>query len=134
MTFETPQDMSNQAKSRRRDLRARRPRLGTGIFLILLGLLLALNQWHQLPFHDTTRYWPLILIAFGIGRMVDRGPFSPWPHAIILVGLYFELDALGHYDLIRHAWPLGLVWIGLIITLRALRPQPAPASCEWFHE
>jgi uncharacterized integral membrane protein len=122
------------AGNRRRDGRTRRPRIGTGIFLILLGLLLALNQWHQLPFQGTVRYWPLILIAFGIGRMVDCGPFAPWPHALILAGLAFELDALGHHEFIRHAWPLGLVWIGLIITLRALRPKPAPASCEWFHE
>jgi hypothetical protein len=128
MTPDSP-DTSLRPEGRHR---RHRPRLGTGIFFILLGLLLALDQWHQLPFHDTARHWPLIIIAFGIGRMVDRGPFATGPHAAILVGLYFEMEALGHHDWVRHAWPLGLVWIGLIITLRALRPQPAP-PCEWFH-
>ena len=122
------------AGRRLRDARPHpRPRIGTGIFFILLGLLLALDQWHQLPIHDLARHWPLIIIAFGIGRMVDHGFFATGPHAAILVGLYFEVDALGHHEWIRHAWPLGLVWIGLIITLRALRPRPEPA-CEWFHE
>lgn len=129
MNPSTPQAPPQSPERGSRGFRTGRRRLGTGIFLILLGLLLALDQWHQLPFHDTVRFWPLVLIAFGLGRMVDRGVFAPWPHAMILVGLYFELDALGYHHSIRHAWPLGLIWIGLIITLRAFRPQPAP-FCE----
>ena len=128
MIAETP-----DSSMRSRDGRHRRPRFGTGIFLILLGLVLALDQWHAFPIHGITRHWPLILIAFGIGRMVDRGPFATGPHATIVIGLFFELQALGHHELIRHAWPLALIWIGLIITARALRPRTAE-TCEWFHE
>ncbi len=109
-----------------RDTRRARRHLGTGIFLILLGLMLAATQWGGSPFYDLGRHWPLILIAFGLGRMVDRGLLHPFAHATILVGLYFELDSLGHYDWIHRAWPLGLVWIGLILTLRALRPRTEP--------
>ena len=116
-----------------RDRHRRRPRFGTGIFFILLGLVLALHQWDRLPIHDLSRHWPLILIALGLGRMVDRGFFATGPHIAILVGLYFELEAFGRHDWIHHAWPLGLVWIGLIITLRALRPRSSSA-CEWSHE
>lgn len=107
---------------------ARRPRrhLGTGVFLILLGLILALTQWQGSPLHGIGHHWPLILIAFGVARMVDRGLLHPYAHAAILVGLYFELDALGNYDWIHRAWPLGLVWIGLILTVRALRPRTEP--------
>lgn len=108
--------------------RSSRPRFGLGIFFILLGILLVFNQWHPLPFHEGIRFWPLVLIAFGIGRMVDRGFFAWGPHAAILVGLYLELDALGNHEWIHRAWPLGLVWIGLIITLRSLRPRSAPSS------
>ncbi len=106
----------------------RRPRrhLGTGVFLILLGLILALTQWQGGPIHDIGRHWPLILIAFGVSRMVDRGLLHPFAHAAILVGLYFELDALGGYGWIHRAWPLGLVWVGLILTVRALRPRTEP--------
>lgn len=103
----------------------RRPRrhLGTGVFLILLGLLLAADRWHGVPFHDLGRHWPLILIAYGLGRMVDRGLLHTSSHATILVGLWFELQANGHHDWIYRAWPLALVWIGLIMTLRP-RPEP----------
>src|SRR5690242_16102496 len=111
-------------------LRPRRRRhLGTGVFLILLGLLLALDQWHQAPFHGLGHHWPLILIALGVGRMVDRGVLHAGSHLLILIGLYFELQNNGQHDWIYQAWPLGLVWIGLIMTLRALRSRPAP-SCE----
>ncbi|MBS1766202.1 MAG: hypothetical protein JST05_02195 [Acidobacteria bacterium] len=107
--------------------------LGTGIFLILLGLMLAFENWNGTPFFELGRHWPLILIAFGVGRLVDRGPFAWGPHAAILVGLYFELDRLGHYEWIHRAWPLGFVWLGLILTLRGLRPHVSSAS-ECFHD
>ena len=108
------------------DLRRPRRHLGTGLFLILLGVLLALDQWGQVPFHGLGHYWPLILIAFGLGRMVDRGPLHAGAHWILLVGLYFELERNGHSEFVHRFWPLGLVWIGLIMTLRALRPRPEP--------
>lgn len=133
MTAETFQDPMSPSGPSRSAGSARKRRMGTGIFLILLGALLALDQWHQVPFHDTARHWPLLLIAFGAGRLVDRGLFAPGPHAAILTGVYFELGVLGHHEWARHAWPLGLVWIGLIITLRSLRPRSEPA-CGWFHE
>ena len=106
--------------------RDRRPRrhLGTGVFLILLGLLLAWNQWNHAPFHDFGRYWPLILIALAVGKFVDRGLLSSGGHWMLLVGLYFELQANGQHELLHRFWPLGLVWIGLIMTLRALSPRP----------
>lgn len=106
-------------------LNRRRPRrhLGTGIFLILLGLILAFTQWHGSPIHGLGHHWPLIVIAFGLARMVDRGLLHPFAHAAVLVGLYFELDAIGNYDWIHRAWPLGIVWVGLILLLRAFRPQ-----------
>lgn len=103
-----------------------RRHLGTGVFFILLGSILALTQWSGSPLHGLGHHWPLILIAFGVARMVDRGLLHPYAHAAILVGLYFELDALGNYEWIHRAWPLGLVWIGLILTIRALRPRPEP--------
>lgn len=133
MTAETFQDPMPPSGFPRPGGRDRKRRLGTGIFFILLGVLLALDQWRQIPFHDTARHWPLILIAFGAGRMVDRGPFATGPHAAILIGLYFELGVLGHHAWASQAWPLGLVWIGLVITLRSLRPRTGPA-CGWFHE
>ena len=107
-------------------LRRRHRHLGTGVFLILLGLLLALDQWHQAPFHDIGRHWPLILIALSVGKFVDRGLLSTGAHWMLLVGLFFELQANGQHHWIYRFWPLGLVWIGLIMTLRALRPRPEP--------
>ena len=106
--------------------RERRPRrhLGTGIVLILVGLILAFDPWGHSPFHDIGRHWPLILVALGIGKLVDRGLLSTGAHWLLLVGLYFELHADARFAYLDRFWPLGLVWIGLIMTLRALRPRP----------
>src|SRR6185437_6503032 len=106
--------------------RPRRRHFGTGIFLILFGVLLALDQWGHAPFHDFGRHWPLLLIAFGCGKLIDRGLLATGAHWLLVVGLYFKLQANGQHTLVHRIWPLGLVWIGLIMTLRALRPRPEP--------
>lgn len=98
-------DSTDQAFLDSKDRRRPRRHLGTGFFLILLGLILALTQWHGSPLHNLGLHWPLILIAFGFARMMDRGLLYPFAHTAILVGLYFELDSLGHYDWIHRAWP-----------------------------
>lgn len=113
--------------------RPRRHRLGTGLFLIALGLLMVLAQWQHAPFHHLGHYWPLILIAFGLCRMVDRGLFAIWPHAMILAGLYFEMEQLGYGYWSERLWPLGIVWLGIVMILRGFRPRTA-AGREWRHE
>lgn len=128
MTLETPTP-DQDPRWRRRN----RPRLGTGLFLIALGVLLALDQWHGSPFHRTSALWPLILIALGLSRMVDRGFLSWGAHALMVTGVAFELQALGHEVWVHRLWPLGVVWVGIIITLRALRARRTP-GCEWIHD
>jgi len=114
--------------------RRRRHRLGTDLFLIALGLLMALDQWQHAPWHHLGHYWPLILIAFGFSRMVDRGPLAIGSHATILVGLYFELQQLGYGYWPERLWPLGIVWLGLVMLLRGIRPRTGAADCEWRHD
>lgn len=124
----TPQPEDRLGRRRRRG-----PRLGTGLFLIALGLILAADQARLFPFHRAAGLWPLILIALGLSRMVDRGLLSPGAHALLAVGLVFELKAFGYGEQVRHFWPLGVVWVGLILTLRALRARRDPA-CGWLHD
>lgn len=130
MTPDTPTSPQDDRRDRRR---RRGPRLGTGLFLIALGLILAADQAHLIPFHRAAGFWPLILIALGLSRMVDRGLLCPSAHAVLGVGLIFELKALGYEEQVRHLWPLAVVWVGLILTLRALRARRDP-SCGWLHD
>ena len=102
-----------------------RRHFGMGIALILLGLLLAFAQWRMVPFDDFSSHWPLILVALGVGKLVDRGLLCTGAHWLILIGAFFELEQNGPSHLMHRIWPLGLVWIGLIMTLRALRSRPA---------
>ncbi|HEU4950359.1 MAG TPA: DUF5668 domain-containing protein [Holophagaceae bacterium] len=134
MTFDSPNPRPEDRPEDRRGWRRRRgPRLGSGLFLIALGLILALHHWEDLPFHRAEALWPLILIAFGLSRMVDRG-FLHWGgHAAIVTGVAFELQAFGYETWVHRLWPLGLVWVGIILTLRALLPRRGP-SCGWLHD
>ncbi|HEX9081568.1 MAG TPA: DUF5668 domain-containing protein [Holophagaceae bacterium] len=108
------------------------PKLVLGLGLIFLGLVLALDQlgwpraWHAL------HYWPLLPAALGLAKLRQRGWAHLGGHAwlgLAIVGLASEF---GRENLLDRWWPLFVVWAGLVVALRALRPpQPkSPKSCD----
>jgi hypothetical protein len=44
-----------------------------GLILISIGAIFLLNNLDILRIHDLWKYWPVILIAIGVGKLVDRG-------------------------------------------------------------
>jgi len=110
-----------------------RPRLGfpliAGIALILGGLLLGLeNAGLSVP-DAVFRLWPLLLMLLGAARLHARGWLNTGGHVLLFLGalflgLQFAPDAIEGF-----VAPLGLLWLGVIISLRALRPtSPTPAQ------
>jgi predicted membrane protein len=84
-----------------------------------------------LRFHDVARYWPVILIALGIVRLVDsHGTASlVWGGALAGVGALLLLDNLGifYFDW-RIFWPAVLIGLGILMLIRMTqRPEPGPA-------
>ena len=93
-------------------------RLIPAIIVIGIGVLFLLNNLNILYFSEWVRYWPVILIAIGLVKLVDAD--TPGGHAggAILVGLggIFLVQSLGYWNVALHdLWPLILIGAGLLM-------------------
>jgi hypothetical protein len=105
-------------------------RIGWGLVIIAFGLLLLADRYERLDFTFSGEFWPFILIALGVGRLlqapdpaVGRVHRSGW--GLLAVGLWalaVELNLWGlRYD---NAWPLLLIGFGLSLVWRARSGHP----------
>jgi predicted membrane protein len=89
--------------------------VGVGLILLLdnMGILHADNLW---------RYWPVILIAVGAGRVMEshRPAALVWGGMISLIGLLFLLDNLHILSFsFNMIWPLAVIAFGVSMLLRS---------------
>jgi hypothetical protein len=109
MTLETPPKIT--------------PRFILGVFILLVGIALALDRLGVVQAHHAMRFWPAVLILFGL-TVMQRGK-----HAVvmglllILVGSWLLLNTLGIVSLRvwEFLWPLILVFVGARIMMRSGR-------------
>jgi hypothetical protein len=93
-------------------------RLIPAVIVIGIGVLFLLNNLNVFYFAEWARYWPVILIALGLVKLVDAD--SPGGHATgaILVGAGGILlgQTLGYLHVsIQDLWPLFLIGAGLLM-------------------
>jgi hypothetical protein len=112
------------------------PRIGlpiaAGIALIAAGLLLGLEKAGIAVPDQMFRLWPLLLLLLGAARLHARGLFTTGGHVLLFLGACFLAVQFAPDLAERFAGPAALLWLGVIISLRALwpsSPKPvAPAS------
>ena len=105
------------------------PRFLIGAFLVLIGVLLALEQFGWVEAHHLMRFWPVLVVLYGLmilqrgGRGVVVGSF------VVLIGGWLLLNTLHLLFLEpwQFLWPLILVVVGARILMRGREPQPPPA-------
>jgi hypothetical protein len=104
------------------------PGIVPALVVIGIGVLFLLNNLNIVFMHDIWRFWPAILIAAGLAKMVDS-PFSGGRlTGGILVGIggLFLADTLGFLNLSwGDFWPLVLIGAGLLMLWSRLAPPPA---------
>jgi predicted membrane protein len=94
-----------------------------GAIVVAVGCLLLLDNLGIFRFHDIWQYWPVLLIAFGVSRIVDSRTPSGWIWGgmVTLVGAFFLLDTL---DIITFnfamLWPVLLIAFGISVLVGAL--------------
>lgn len=100
------------------------PKLVVGLAVIALGLILMADtlRWYD-AWHLLT-WWPAVLAAFGLARLVQDGPLRLRGHVWLGFAVAGFIHQFGPWGLLDRWWPLFLVWGGLILTLRAIFPQP----------
>jgi predicted membrane protein len=100
------------------------PRFILGVFILLVGIALALDRLGVVPAHHVMRFWPAVLIVFGL-TVLQRGRSHSAVVGVLLiiVGSWLLLNTLGivSLQLWEFLWPLILVIIGARIILRSGR-------------
>jgi len=90
-------------------------RLGAGLFLLLVGGVLLLDQM-GFPLPEWLFNWHVLLIAIGLFvglRHNFRG--SSWLILILIGGFFFVQDYYPRIPLHRFIWPALLIFIGMIV-------------------
>src|SRR5262245_37774879 len=102
--------------------------LGTGVGLMLLGVLFLLANLRLVDFHFTWDAWPLFIVIFGVIRLIDspnRGS-GLW---LIAIGLWLFVNEWEIWGLTYHdSWPLLVGPVGLSMVWKAVRGSTAPPS------
>ncbi|HVR28755.1 MAG TPA: DUF5668 domain-containing protein [Thermoanaerobaculia bacterium] len=102
------------------------PRLVLGVAVLLAGVVFTLDNLDVLEAGEALQYWPLLLVAVGIAKLVDAGRTGAWVTAgiWILLGAWWTLYHVALVDF--HPvdfWPVFLIVAGLFLVQRAMRPS-----------
>ena len=96
------------------------PKFVIGVFLVLMGIVLALDQLGLVQANHLLRFWPAALIILGLVMLQRRERHSALRALVlIVVGGWLLLNTLGlmSLDLWGFLWPLLLVFFGARIMI-----------------
>ncbi len=122
--------MARDERKRRRHFDDPAWRLVSGIAILAVGLVVWLDHLDRLNANDYLPYWPVVLIAYGIARLVQRR----WTAAgiLLLLGLIFmpRMPFLPHvrFSEVVAIWPLLISVAGVNLVIQALHPTAKDAS------
>lgn len=106
-----------------RDRSVSSPGLVFGVLLVAVGTILLLDRMEILAVREWLRFWPLALVAIGLGQLIQSRGFIGRVSGGILVaaGVLFQLDQLGDIRFHLHdAWPLLIIALGLLLAWKAI--------------
>jgi predicted membrane protein len=109
------------------------PRTLIGAFLVLIGLLLALDQLGWVEANHLMRFWPVLVVLYGLAILQRGGRGVVYGTIVMLIGAWLLLNTL-HWLILepwQFIWPLILVVVGARILMRSgdhRRQGPPPTS------
>lgn len=93
-----------------------------GLIVLVVGVVLLLGQLNIVNPDQILRFWPSLLVVFGIHNLVAGcgGGRRFWGVFLILAGVILQLEYLG-YDHIRFeiVWPVFIIAAGIMLILQA---------------
>ena len=103
-----------------------------GLILTLVGVLFLLHNLGIYYISNIWRYWPLLLIAAGLSKMVwGRAGERMFGAVALFIGSVFFVDnVFGWHVHLGQLWPVILVIVGISVVARAVRGPRAPGAVE----
>src|ERR1700761_387256 len=101
-----------------------------GAFLVLIGLLLALDQLGWVEADHLMRFWPVLVVLYGLSVLQRGGRSVAYGTIVVLIGAWLLLNTL-HWLILepwQFIWPLILVVVGARILMRDHRYQGPPPN------
>ena len=115
--------MQRRMERRQRHFRSGGGGIVLGGLIVIIGLFILLDNMGIVRVHDVWRYWPVLLIVFGVSRILEsHAPAGYiWGGVVTLAGALILLDNLDivvfDFNLV---WPLLLIAFGLSMLLRSM--------------
>jgi predicted membrane protein len=86
-----------------------------GALLVVAGVALLLDHMGIAPFDRVYRFWPLLLVLFGVMNVTTQNNRG-FGVVLIVVGVVFQLNTLGLVRLTFHDfWPLIIIAVGVLM-------------------
>ncbi len=102
------------------------PGLIFGLAIVAIGVLFLLDNFSGVPVGAVWGYWPIILIAVGLSKIVDNTNSAGRTGGaiVLLVGLVFLADKIPLPFLngisLWSLWPLAIIAVGVVMLVGAL--------------
>ena len=100
--------------------------VGVGLFLLAAGIALMLDKFEILNAGPVWHYWPIILIAIGLGRLLDARFSGEFRKAfwMLFIGCWLLVSELHLFGLDYHnSWPILLIGVGLGMLWKSIYPS-----------
>jgi hypothetical protein len=111
-------------------------RFFVGLVLLVVGSLYLLQNFGFIEVDHISHYWPVLLILFGLVRLINYDGISVRHTGIgwIFLGLWFLISMNGWFGLDFHnAWPILIIGWGIAILWKTLYRQPKILMTEEQH-
>lgn len=95
-----------------------------GLTVTALGLILMADTLHWYDAWHLLTWWPLALAAFGIAHLIRDGVLSLGGHIWLGWATAAFIQQFGPWGMLNRWWPAFIIWGGILVTLRAIFPQP----------
>jgi predicted membrane protein len=98
------------------------PQMILGLMIIIFGLALTADNVGWLDANDILRFWPLAIVAIGLGKLLQSDSRSGqiFGGIVVLVGATLTAETVFRVRVhIWEWWPLAIVALGLLIISRA---------------
>jgi len=110
--------------------------LGIGLFLVIVGILLLLDRFDIVVVGPVWHFWPLILVAIGLGRIADARDAREYRKAFfwLFFGGWFLVNELHVLSLNYHnSWPLLMIGWGISMLWKSGNDHPSPQEDSHAH-